>query len=97
MLAIQDILRNAIKWIDSLGGWGAGVFMLLYIVATVAFLPGSILTLGAGFVFGVIWGSVYVSIASTLGSICAFLIGRYLARGWVSEKNRRSGKIQSDR
>lgn len=86
MLAIQDILRNAIEWIDSLGGWGAGVFMLLYIVATVAFLPGSILTLGAGFVFGVIWGSVYVSIASTLGSICAFLIGRYLARGWVSEK-----------
>lgn len=95
MLAIQDILRNAIEWIASLGGWGPVIFIILYILATIAFLPGSILTLGAGFVFGVIWGSVYVSIASTLGAICAFLIGRYLARGWVSKKIAGQEKFQA--
>jgi uncharacterized membrane protein YdjX (TVP38/TMEM64 family) len=46
----------------------------------VLFLPGSVLTLGAGAVFGVVWGSVYVSVASTLGATCAFLVGRHFAR-----------------
>ncbi len=50
----QTILRNALLWIDSLGTVGAIAFIALYIIATVAFLPGSILTLGAGVVFGVV-------------------------------------------
>lgn len=82
----QSWLLNALQWIDSLGAVGAIAFILLYIVATVAFLPGSILTLGAGVVFGVVLGSVYVFIGATLGAIGAFLVGRYLARGWVSKK-----------
>jgi len=82
----QEILRNALVWIDSLGSWGAIAFIVLYIFATVAFLPGSILTLGAGVVFGVFFGSVYVFIGATLGAIAAFLVGRYLARDWVAQK-----------
>lgn len=82
----QEWLRNALQWIDSLGTVGAIAFIILYIIATVAFLPGSILTLGAGVVFGVIWGSIYVFIGATLGATAAFLVGRYLARGWVAEK-----------
>ena len=60
--------------------------MGIYIIATVAFLPGSILTLGAGVVFGVVFGAIYVFIGATLGAIAAFLVGRYIARGWVSQK-----------
>ena len=82
----QQILRNALQWIDNLGAVGAIAFMIIYIVATVAFLPGSILTLGAGVVFGVILGSIYVFIGATLGATFAFLVGRYLARGWISQK-----------
>jgi uncharacterized membrane protein YdjX (TVP38/TMEM64 family) len=82
----QEILRNALVWIDSLGSWGAIAFIVLYILATVAFLPGSILTLGAGVVFGVFFGSVYVFIGATLGAIAAFLVGRYLARDWIAQK-----------
>ena len=82
----QELLRNALEWIDSLGAVGAIAFMIIYIVATVAFLPGSILTLGAGVVFGVVLGSIYVFIGATIGATCAFLVGRYLARGWISEK-----------
>ena len=44
------------------------------------------LTLGAGAVFGVVWGSIYVSIASTLGATAAFLVGRYLARDAIARK-----------
>ncbi|MCC5640476.1 TVP38/TMEM64 family protein [Nostoc sp. CHAB 5844] len=82
----QAILRDALQWIDSLGTVGALAFIGLYIIATVAFLPGSILTLGAGVVFGVVWGSLYVFIGATIGATAAFLVGRYLARGWVASK-----------
>ncbi|AFZ22489.1 hypothetical protein Cylst_0112 [Cylindrospermum stagnale PCC 7417] len=83
---LQAILHNALQWIDSLGTVGAIAFITIYIIATVAFLPGSILTLGAGVIFGVFWGSVYVFIGATLGATAAFLVGRYLARGWVANK-----------
>ncbi len=82
----QEWLRNALQWVDSLGAVGGLVFVALYILATVAFLPGSILTLGAGVVFGVFLGSLYVFIGATLGATAAFWVGRYLARGWVSRK-----------
>lgn len=82
----QELLREALKWINSLGYIGGIAFMLIYTIATVAFLPGSILTLGAGVVFGVVVGTIYVFIGATLGSIAAFLVGRYLARSWVAQK-----------
>ncbi|WP_397333678.1 MULTISPECIES: TVP38/TMEM64 family protein [unclassified Nostoc] len=82
----QTLLRDALQWIDSLGTLGAIAFIGLYIIATVAFLPGSILTLGSGVVFGVVWGSIYVFIGATIGATAAFLVGRYLARGWVAKK-----------
>ncbi|MDZ8136126.1 MAG: TVP38/TMEM64 family protein [Nostoc sp. DedQUE04] len=82
----QAILRQALQWIESLGAVGAIAFIVLYIIATVAFFPGSILTLGAGVIFGAVWGSLYVFIGATLGATAAFLVGRYLARGWVARK-----------
>jgi uncharacterized membrane protein YdjX (TVP38/TMEM64 family) len=82
----QDLLRNALAWVEDLGIIGGLAFIGIYILATIAFLPGSILTLGAGVVFGVLLGSVYVFIGATLGAIAAFLVGRYLARDWVHKK-----------
>jgi uncharacterized membrane protein YdjX (TVP38/TMEM64 family) len=79
-------LTNALDWIAGLGALAPVAFIVIYIAACVAFLPGSILTIGAGVIFGVVRGSIYVSIASTLGATAAFLVGRYLAREWVSEK-----------
>lgn len=85
-LNAQTLLRSALDWIQSLGPWGPVMFALLYILATVLFLPGSILTLGAGVVFGVLKGSILVSISATLGATAAFFVGRHLARGWVSKQ-----------
>lgn len=83
---LQELLRSSLEWVGSLGTWGPLIFIILYILACVLFLPGSILTLGAGVLFGVIKGSIIVSISSTLGATCAFLVGRYLARDWVAKK-----------
>jgi uncharacterized membrane protein YdjX (TVP38/TMEM64 family) len=82
----QELLRDALQWIESLGAVGAIAYIALYIIATVAFLPGSIVTLGAGVVFGIVLGSIYVFIGASLGATAAFLIGRYLARDWVFKK-----------
>jgi uncharacterized membrane protein YdjX (TVP38/TMEM64 family) len=83
---LQEFLENALQWINSLGAIGGIVFIGIYIIATLAFLPAALLTLGAGVIFGVTWGSIYVFIGATLGAIAAFLVGRYLAQGWVKEK-----------
>ena len=83
---VQDRLKQALDWVGQLGPWGAIIFIAIYVVATVLFIPGSGLTLGAGAVFGVMWGSIYVSIGSTLGATCAFLVGRYLARNAIARK-----------
>ncbi|MDE2290579.1 MAG: TVP38/TMEM64 family protein, partial [Elusimicrobia bacterium] len=65
---------------------GQGAFVLLYAAAAVAFLPGSVLTLGAGAAFGLWRGFILVSLGSTLGACAAFLVGRFLLRGWVERR-----------
>jgi uncharacterized membrane protein YdjX (TVP38/TMEM64 family) len=82
----QDLLKEALDWVGRLGPWGPVIFIAIYIVATVLFIPGSVLTLGAGAIFGVGLGSVCVSIAATLGATCAFIVGRYFARNTIARK-----------
>ncbi len=82
----QELLGNALQWVESLGYLGGVAFILIYIIATIAFFPGAILTLGAGVLFGVVFGSIYVFVGATLGAIAAFLVGRYIARDWIGKK-----------
>jgi uncharacterized membrane protein YdjX (TVP38/TMEM64 family) len=70
-------------WIAQAGAWAALVFMLVYVVATALFLPGSVLTLAGGALFGPVWGTFYNLTGATLGATLAFLIARYLASDWV--------------
>jgi uncharacterized membrane protein YdjX (TVP38/TMEM64 family) len=90
---VQNLLKAALDWIGKLGPWGPVIFAGLYILATVLFIPGSVLTLGAGAVFGVVLGSVYVSISATLGATAAFLVGRYLARDAIARKIEKNEKF----
>ena len=73
-------------WVADAGIWGPAVFMLGYAAATVALVPGSILTLGAGAIFGLVDGTIYVFVAASVGATAAFLIGRYLARDAVERR-----------
>lgn len=83
---VNRYLRDVLEWVRGLGAPGVLIFAAVYITATVLFIPGSILTLGAGFIYGVVWGSIYVSVASTLGATAAFIVGRYFARDWIAGK-----------
>src|SRR6516162_4238917 len=77
-------------WVEEQGAWGAIWFGLLYVLGTVLFAPGSILTIGAGAIYGPVWGTILVSLSSTIGAACAFLVGRYIARDqvrtWIAKK-----------
>ena len=58
-------------------------------------VPGTILTLAAGFVFGVAFGSAFVSAGSVLGASAAFLLGRFAARSWVAQRVERSTRLRA--
>jgi uncharacterized membrane protein YdjX (TVP38/TMEM64 family) len=73
-------------WVKSLGFWGPVAYVLGYAVAAVAFLPGSILTLAAGIVFGLAFGTLWAFVGATLGASLAFLVARYGARSWIERK-----------
>ena len=73
-------------WVDGLGVWGPAVFIAGYAGATVAFVPGSVLTLAAGAVFGLVRGVAYVMVGATLGASMAFLVARYIARGAIEQR-----------
>ncbi len=85
-LPVQDTLRQILAWMRALGPWGPVLFVAVYVLATVLLVPGSVLTLGAGAVYGVGYGSLIVSLASTLGATAAFLVGRHLARDAVARR-----------
>ncbi len=73
-------------WVQSLGPWGPVAFVVGYVVATVAFVPGSLLTLGAGAIFGLVQGVILVLAGATLGASAAFLVSRYVARTAVERR-----------
>ncbi|MDA1044067.1 MAG: TVP38/TMEM64 family protein [Verrucomicrobia bacterium] len=82
----QEHLRQALAWIEGLGTKGYAFFVGIYVLACVLFVPGSILTLGSGAIYGVVLGSILVSLGSTIGAVAAFLIGRYFARNMIAKK-----------
>lgn len=77
--ALEDWIRNA-------GVAAPLIFMVLYAVATVLFLPGAVLTIAGGALFGPLWGTLYSLTGATVGATLAFLVARHLASDWVARK-----------
>jgi uncharacterized membrane protein YdjX (TVP38/TMEM64 family) len=92
-LPVKDWLIKGLEWTQDLGIWGPVFVAVFYIVACVLLLPGSILTLGAGFLFQVFKGTITVSVGSTLGACAAFLVGRTIARNWIAAKVSKNDKF----
>ncbi len=74
------------RWIQEAGIWAPLLFMAVYAVAAVLFLPGSVLTLAGGALFGPVLGTFYNLTGATIGATLAFLIARYLVSDWVAER-----------
>ena len=79
-LPVQQWLRNFNDWVGQMGVIGVFIFIAVYAVATVLLAPGAILTIGAGFAFGLWKGFLAVSGGATLGASLAFLVARFIAR-----------------
>jgi uncharacterized membrane protein YdjX (TVP38/TMEM64 family) len=84
--SLKSLLEEFLAWVDGLGLAGLAVFAGAYVLATLLFLPGLILTLAGGFTFGLLWGTIGVSIGSTVGAAAAFLLGRTLLRDAIERK-----------
>jgi uncharacterized membrane protein YdjX (TVP38/TMEM64 family) len=93
-LPVQQWLRNFNSWIGQLGTVGIFIFIGVYAAATVLLAPGAILTIGAGFAFGLWKGFLAVSAGATLGAALAFLVARYVAREKVEALAKRNDKFR---
>ncbi len=86
LLPVKAWLVSLLEWTQGLGIWGPVFVAAFYVVACVLFLPGSVLTLGTGFIFKLLVGTITVSIGSTLGACAAFLVGRTIGRNWIAAR-----------
>ncbi|MEW6532195.1 MAG: FAD-containing oxidoreductase [Thermodesulfobacteriota bacterium] len=85
-LPLKQYVIAVLEWTQGLGVWGPIVVALFYVVACVFFLPGSLITMGAGLLFGLAKALPAVWIGASVGACAAFLVGRTLARDWVAQK-----------
>ncbi len=95
LLPVESWLEGFNQWIADLGPVGILVFIVAYTAFTLLMLPGAILTIGAGFIFGLGWGFLAVSLGSTLGASLAFLLGRSFARDKIRALTVDKPKFQS--
>jgi len=79
----QETLRG---FIQGYGALAPVIYMLTYTIAPALFLPGLPMTIVGGILFGPFWGVIYTITSSTMGACVAFLISRYIARGWIEKK-----------
>jgi uncharacterized membrane protein YdjX (TVP38/TMEM64 family) len=85
-LPVKAWLAQLLTWIDAHREIAWLSFIGAYVVACVLLLPGLILTIAAGALFGLLQGVVLVSLASVAGATAAFFIGRTFARDWARTK-----------
>jgi uncharacterized membrane protein YdjX (TVP38/TMEM64 family) len=93
-LPVQQWLRSFNNWVGQMGVAGILIFVGVYVIATVLLAPGAILTIGAGFAFGLWKGFLAVSAGSTLGAALAFLVARFIARDKVEAIAQRNEKFR---
>ncbi|MDQ3440364.1 MAG: TVP38/TMEM64 family protein [Planctomycetota bacterium] len=94
-LPLAEWTTRLAEYARETGPTGVAVFFAAYVASTVAMLPGSILTLAAGFAYGPVWGLALASPASVTGATCAFLFGRTVLRGWAQRQVDRSPRVRA--
>jgi uncharacterized membrane protein YdjX (TVP38/TMEM64 family) len=95
LLPVEVWLKSFETWVKGMGPAGMLLYAAVYIAAVLLFVPGILLTLGAGFLFGLGWGIAVVSVASTVAAALAFVIARYLARGAVRRLAERNPRFEA--
>ena len=94
-LPVQPWLRSFNDWVGQMGAAGILIFIVVYALATVLLAPGSILTIGAGFAFGLWKGFLAAWTGATLGASLAFLVARFVARDKIESIAKRNEKFRN--
>ncbi len=85
--ALKDNRDDLLSFTETHSAVAAALFVLAYVAVTGLSLPGAvILTLAGGFLFGAVWGTLFVNLGATTGATLAFLASRYLLHDWVERK-----------
>lgn len=88
---VNEHVVTMLLWFDTWGAWRSALFIAVMAIVVILLLPGALFTMGAGFVFGLAEGTVYVVSGTTLGAVMAFLIARYAfgprARRYILSRN----------
>lgn len=90
-----SLIPAALETVRSLGPWAAVAYVGVYVVATVAWVPGSILTIASGVIFGLWAGTALTLVGATLGATAAFLVARYVARSRIETRLGDSPKLRA--
>ena len=102
LVALGIVFRDRIgletlhAWIDKSGSAAPLIFVLVYALATVAFVPGSVITLAGGALFGPLWGTLWNLAGATFGAALAFLSARHVGAEWVEKRAGRAMRRLND-
>jgi uncharacterized membrane protein YdjX (TVP38/TMEM64 family) len=94
-LPLKEWVKVVTDWVEHLGPLGFLAFIGIYALATVLFVPGSVLTIASGLIFGLGLGTLVAWLGAVLGSTLAFLIARYLARSKIEDKTKDNEKFKA--
>ncbi len=83
---LKTLWEISLVWMEKLGFWGYLLFFFIYNLGTLFFIPGSILTIKGGCLYGLFLGTIIVLISAIIGAIVSFLLGRYYCRNWVNKQ-----------
>jgi uncharacterized membrane protein YdjX (TVP38/TMEM64 family) len=76
--------KHVAETLRTYGAFAPAAFAVARVVAAVVLLPGAVLAIAAGMLFGPVWGAVYNVLAATVGAVLAFAIARFLAPNWAA-------------
>lgn len=92
---LKDSLISLNQWINENKLLGSFLFVLIYTIAPIFFLPVNIFSVSAGWSFGIFYGVLLVSLAATLSCVVTFLMGRFIFRDWLEKKAEENKKIKA--
>ncbi len=92
---VKDWIHSFINWVQHLGPIGVVVFIAVYAVATVLFLPGWIFTVGAGLVYGIVGGTLVALTGAVIGATLAFIVARYFVRKNIEDYTKKNARFRA--
>ncbi len=94
-MGARDHVLRLLDWLDGMGAWGPLLFIAIQTLIVVGLVPGVLFTLGAGFLFGIVQGTLYIVAGNVIGGSLAFMFARTLLRRPVTRLLRKRPELRN--